>query len=85
MGKRDRRGPTSFPVARLGIRIALRPMPKCGCDAAERAGQSLALAPQGPQRVRRRSPFLGETKRTHLRELGGRVAWHGSSEPTGID
>ncbi len=59
--------PRRSPVARLGISIALRPMPKCGCDAAESAGQSLALAPQGPQRVRRRSPVFFETKRTHLR------------------
>ena len=57
--------PRRSPVARPGISIAIRPMPKCGCDAAESAGQSLALAPRGPQRVRRRSLFFFERPRGH--------------------
>ena len=67
--KLDRRGPTSFRRRETTDKPHYKALTeRCG-DAAESAGRSLALAPWGAQRVRRRSRvcFFG-TKRTHRRE-----------------
>ena len=66
--KSDRRGPTSFPSRQTVDKHRYKAIAEMRCEAAESAGHSLALAPWGLQRVRRRFPFFlfgGEkTKRT---------------------
>ena len=81
----DRRGPTSFRRRETTDKPHYKALTeRCG-DAAASAGQSLALAPWGLQRVRRRFPvFFRDHKDTPTRG-DGRAAWHGSSAPTGID
>ena len=74
--------PRRSPGERRRINMTLRPLPKGEGRRRQSAGHALALAPWGLQRVRRRS--LGEQKDTPTR-AGGRVAWHGSSAPTGSD
>ncbi len=64
-GKSDRRGPTSFSSRKTADKQRYKATAEMRCDAAESAGHSLALAPWGLQRVRRRSPEFWETKRTH--------------------
>ena len=55
-GKPDRRGPTAFPSRQTVEKHRSQAIAEVRCEAAESAERSLALAPWGLQRVRRRSP-----------------------------
>lgn len=65
VGKSDRRGPTSFPSRKTVDKHRYKAIAEMRWEAAESAGHSLALAPWGSQRVRRRSPvFFGDQEDT---------------------
>jgi hypothetical protein len=80
--------PRRSQVGRLGISIVIRPKPKCDVRRRRARGAPWLSLPGDSSVSGGGLPpcLLGkETKRTHLRQMGGRAAWQGSSQPTGID